>query len=132
MTAFLSIESNGSYIDLPEPTYKGYSNVREELTRADRNVDGFLIKEHVAWKQTIDVSWKGLTAAQKNLIISLTDPNSFGIRFFDMMTETYKYISASAGGVYRGTGMKITGYGTFNTTTNQFPYYDLSISLVER
>ena len=132
MTAFISIESGGSYIDLPEPTYKGYSNVREELTRADRNVDGFLIKEHVAWKQTIDVTWKGITAAQKNLIISLTDPNSFGIRFFDMMTETYKYISASAGGVYRGNGMKITGYGTYDTRTGKFPYYDLTISFVER
>lgn len=132
MTAFLSIESNGSYIDLPEPAYKGYKNVVEELTRADRNIDGFLFKEHVAWKQTLEVEWKGLTAAQKNQIISLTNANSFGIRFFDMMTETFKYISASAGGVYRGTGMVINGYGTFDTTTNQFPYYDLKISLIER
>lgn len=132
MTAVLAIESGGSYIDLPTPAYTGYSNVIEELTRSDRNITGFLIKEHVAWKQTIEVEWKGLTAAEKNLIISSTNANSFGIRYFDMMTETVKYISASAGGVYRGTGMKIKGYGKFDAENDTFPYYDLSISLVER
>lgn len=132
MTAVLAIESGGTYIDLPTPAYEGYSNVIEELTRSDRNVTGFLIKEHVAWKQTIEVQWKGLTAEEKNRIIELTNANSFGIRYFDMMTETVKYISASAGGVYRGTGMKIKGYGTFDAEHNTFPHYDLSISLVER
>jgi len=132
MTSVLSIESNGNYIELPEPAYLGYTNVKEELTRSDRNITGFLIKEHVAWKQTIELQWKGLTAQEKNLIISSTDANSFGIRYFDMMTETIKYISASAGGVYRGTGMKIKGYGRFDAENNTFPYYDLSISLIER
>ncbi len=132
MTAVLAIESGGSYIDLPTPAYTGYSNVIEELTRADRNINGFLIKEHVAWKQTIEVEWKAITAGEKNLILSLTSANSFGIRFFDMMTETVQYISAAAGGVYRGTGMKIKGYGKFDSTNNTFPYYDLSISLIER
>lgn len=132
MTSVLSIESNGNYIELPEPAYLGYSNVQEELTRSDRNIVGFLIKEHVAWKQTIEVQWKGLTAQQKNEIISNTNANSFGIRYFDMMTETIKYISASAGGVYRGTGMKIKGYGRFDAINNTFPYYDVSMSLIER
>ena len=132
MTAVLAVESGGSYIDLPTPAHLGYSNVIEELTRSDRNITGFLIKEHVAWKQTIEVEWKGISAEDKNRIINLTSANSFGIRFFDMMTESIQYISASAGGVYRGTGMKIKGYCRFDSTNNTFPYYDLSISLVER
>lgn len=132
MTAVLAIESNGNYIELPEPAYKGYTNVREELTRADRNVNGTLIKEHVAWKQTIEVQWKGLTPAQKNQIISLTDANTFGIRYFDTMTETMQYIHKSGNsGVYRGTGMKVVGYGTYDAVNNTFPRYDVSMSLIE-
>lgn len=129
---FIWVESGGSYIPLPEPSYKGYSNVQNELSRSDRNVSGFMIKERVVMKHSFTLEWKGLTADQKNELLALTEPNSFGIKFFDVMTDQIKYISASAGGVYRGNDLKLTPYGTFDTKTNTFPYYDVFMSLIER
>lgn len=129
-TPVLAIESNGSYIPLPDPKYKEYSCVWEELTKADRNTTGFLIKQRIATKFTIEVSWVGLTSEEKNSVIELTNPNSFGVRFFDCMTDTFKYVSASEGGFYRGSGYTIDGWGRFDGT--HFEYYDVTMSLIQR
>lgn len=129
-TPVLAVQSGGSYIALPDPQYKEYSCVWEELTKADRNTTGFLIKLRIATKFTIEAKWVGLTAEEKNSLIELTNPNSFGLRFFDTMTDTYKYVSGSEGGFYRGSGYKINGWGRFDGT--KFQYYDVEMSLIQR
>ena len=126
----IAIESGGSYIDLPQPSYRGYASKWTELVRADRNTLGFLIKERIATKFTIEVQWTNLTAEEKNLVLDLTEPNSFGVRFVDMMTDSIKYISASAGGMYRGEDLEINGWGWFDGTS--FEKYDVKMTLIER
>lgn len=120
----LAVSSGGSYVDLPDPSYMGYSTVPNELTKSDRNTLGNLIKERIAMKATITVEWKGLSAAQKNLITSATSGNTFSVQYFDVFDDTMKYAT-----FYRGDDASVQGYGTFNGS--RFQYYDVTLSLVE-
>ena len=124
MTAVLAVSSGGDYIDLPDPAYQAYTSIANEISNSDRNTLGNLIKERVAIKYSVTVEWHGLSSAQKNLLISLTDPNSFQLRYRSIMDDQIKY-----GKFYRGNDLKITGYGKFNGVT--FQYYDVAMSMVE-
>lgn len=126
----LAVESGGEYITLPMPMYRGYEVNLEELVVADRNTLGKLIKQRIAQKYTISVQWHNLSADEKNLILLMTGENSFGIRFLDTTTDTIRYISASDGGVYRGSGYSVKPHGLYHDTT--FDYYDVSMTLIER
>jgi len=143
------------YIDdvpLPTPAYGGYTTKKEELVKAERNVGtslnvtstisfiknygkGYLIKRHIAWKYTVTVEWKGLTAAEKTAIMELTGQISdeddisidsgIKVTFLDLDTDTYltKYM-------YRGNDQTISGYGRLGPD-NKFEYYDVKMSLIE-
>lgn len=111
-------------VALPEPAYKGYTAIWQELNKADRNTLGNLIKERIATKYTISVEWHAMTSAQKNTIISATDPNTFTVQFLSMMDNQYR-----TGRFYRGSDLEITGYGKMTGAT--FQYYDIKMSLVE-
>lgn len=124
----ISIESDGQFIELPVPRYQGFKGVRQELVNADRNVLGNMIKKRINEKYTLNVEWVGLTPAQKNMVVELTDPNAFGVRFFDPMDDTTRTISLAQGGMYRGSDLEIQGYGLF---TGAFQWYDVKMSLVE-
>ena len=83
---YIGNKDGGAKVVMPIPAYKGYTTRKEELVKAERNVGGILsmaiegaiysaeagelIKHHIAWKWTIDVQWKGLTASEKNLIMN--------------------------------------------------------------
>ena len=128
---------------MPDPAYRGYTTRREELVHAKRNVgnvlertatgiiydvdDGTLIKKRIALKYTIDIQWKGLTYAQKNQIMSATSGEDFSVDFIDLDTDAKK----TGYRMYRGTGQTITGYGTYDPATKRFPYYDVSMSLIQ-
>ena len=141
-------------VPMPTPAYNGYSTKKEELVKAERNIGsslsittltatveglskGYLIKRHIAWKYTIDVEWKGLTAAEKTLVMTATgtvnETSMSGlanydqgmlVRFLDMDTDTF--IEKR---MYRGTGQQISGYGKL--VNNKFEYYDIKMSLIE-
>ena len=129
---------------LPDPAYRGYTTKKEELVKAERNVGnvvemavgemiysakgGELIKHHIDWKYTLDIQWKGLTADQKNLIMRETGKQWFNVTFVDMDTDTLVYLENA----YRGTGQTVTGWGTFNPNTLRFPYYDVSLSIIQK
>ncbi len=129
---------------LPEPAYRGYSTRKEELVKAQRNVGsivemtienikysaeaGELVKRHIAWKYTIDVRWAGLTASEKNTIMSLTGTQKINLRFVDMDTDQ---ILGEGMWFYRGSGQTITGWGKYDSTTMQFEHYDISMSLIQ-
>lgn len=119
----LAVKSGGSYVELPDPAYQGYSTTGNELTKSDRNTLGNLIKERITVKVTISVEWHGLTATEKNRIISATGTNTFGVRYIDMDDDTVKTST-----FYRG-DTEISGYGRFNGST--FRYYDVKTTLIE-
>lgn len=122
--SILAVQSGGSYVELADPAYQGYTSVANELTKSDRNTLGNLIKERITIKATLEIEWHGLTKAQKDAIMSGTSANTFSVRYFDMDDDTVKY-----GTFYRGSDVEVTAYGKFNGSS--FQYYDVSISLVE-
>lgn len=122
----MAVSSGGAYVTLPTPAYSTYSATSQELTKSDRNVLGNLVKQRIAVKGTISAEWRGLTATQKNTLISLTDANSFSLRYVSMMDDTVRY-----GTFYRGADLSIKGYGKYNESTHTFAYYDVKCDLVE-
>ena len=109
---------------LPDPAYQGYSTVSQELSNADRNTLGDLIKERIAIKVTITAEWKGLTKADKDKVVSSTSANTFSLRYFDLDDD-----STSSGTFYRGSDYEIVGYGKFDGS--KFQYYDVKMSFIE-
>lgn len=139
---------------MPTPAYHGYQTTKQELVKAERNIGsslsittltatvdglskGFLIKRHIAWKYTIDVEWKGLTAEQKTKIMNATGTineastsvlsnydEGIKVRFLDLDTDTF--IEKR---MYRGADQSIDGYGRF--IDGKFQYYDIKMSLIE-
>lgn len=124
MTSVLAVSSGGNYIDLPDPAYQSFSSIANEISNSDRNTLGNLIKERVNMKYSVRVEWHGINAEQKNRIISLTDPNSFDMKYLSIMDDQIHY-----GSFYRGNDLSILGYGRFNGTT--FAYYDVVMTMVE-
>lgn len=119
----LAVKSGATYVELPDPAYQCYSTTGNELTKSDRNTLGNLIKERITVKVTISVEWRGLTAAQKNTVISSTGGNTFSVRYMNLDDDTVKTST-----FYRG-DTEISGYGRFNGST--FRYYDIKTTLVE-
>lgn len=122
--SILAVQSGGSYVELADPAYQGYTSVANELTKSDRNTLGNLIKERITIKATLEIEWHGLTKAQKDAIMSGTSANTFSVRYFDVDDDTVKY-----GKFYRGSDVEVMAYGKFNGSS--FQYYDVKISLVE-
>ncbi len=119
----MSVLTAGSTV-LPDPAYQGYTTKTEELTKADRNTLGNLIKERITQKVTITAEWKGLTKAQKDAIISSTGANTFSLTYYDLETD-----GTATGTFYRGSEMEIVAYGRFNGSC--FQYYDIKASFIE-
>ena len=123
--AILAIEQNGDYIELPTPARDGFSSITHELVRMERNTLGNARKYRVAVKADIPTcAWVAITPEQKNLILSLTDRNTFNVRYFDCVTSTIKY-----GLFYRKDDLQIKPYPPFKN--GEFRYYDVSFSLGE-
>lgn len=121
----LAVGSGGSYIELPDPFYNTYSAVSQELTKADRNTLGRLIKIRIATKVTIEAEWHTMTAAQKNAILSSTDANTFQLRYLSTMDDEVHY-----GEFYRGSDLTVIGYGR-HRSDGTFQYYDIKASFIE-
>lgn len=149
-------------VAMPTPAYNGYTTKKEELVKAERNVGsslsittlqatveglgkGYLIKRHIAWKYTIEIDWKGLSADQKTLIMNATgtvnESSGFGIANYDqgmkvmfLDLDTGEFLTKR---MYRGSDVKISGYGKYSTAMvdskliGSFDHYDIHISLIE-
>ena len=124
MTAVLAIGSGGSYVDLPTPSYSGYMTTPNEVSKAGTNTSGVLYKDRIRIRQSIEVRWNTATAEEKNLILSLTNRNSFNVRYFDTEDDTIKY-----GLFYRGNDLRIEPLLRYNGTG--FPRYAISFTMVE-
>lgn len=124
MTAVLAIGSGGSYVDLPTPSYRGYMTTPNEVSKAGTNTSGILYKDRIRIRQSIEVHWNAATAEEKNLILSLTNRNSFNVRYLDTEDDTIKY-----GLFYRGNDLRIEPLLRYDGTG--FPRYAISFTMVE-
>ena len=124
MTSVLAISGASGYIDLPTPAYDGYRSTPNEIVKSSRNTLGNLFKSRINVKRTISVEWHGITAEQTMLITSLTEPNSFNVRYFDTFTGTFRY-----GDFYLGNDLEITPLGRWKGSG--FDRYTVKASFVE-
>lgn len=124
MTAVLAIGSGGSYVDLPTPSYSGYMTTPNEVSKAGTNTSGILYKDRIRVRQSIEVHWNTATAEEKNLILSLTNHNSFNVRYFDTEDDQFKY-----GLFYRGNDLRIEPLLQYTGTG--FKRYAISFTMVE-
>lgn len=124
MTAVLAVSSGGSYVDLPNPAYGGYFTTPNEVSKAGTNTSGVLYKDRIRIRQSIEVTWNAITAEQKNLILSLTNHNSFNVRYLDTEDDKVKY-----GLFYRGNDLRIEPLLRYDGSG--FPRYNVSFSMVE-
>ena len=124
MTAVLAIGSGGSYVDLPTPSYSGYMTTPNEVSKAGTNTSGILYKDRIRVRQSIEVHWNTATAEEKNLILSLTNRNSFNVRYFDTEDDQFKY-----GLFYRGNDLRIEPLLQYTGTG--FKRYAISFTMVE-
>lgn len=118
----IAVQSNGAYVDLAPPS--AMSTVPNEIVKSSRNTLGTLYKYRIAVKTSIALEWWGVTSAQKTRICSLTEPNQFNVRYFDMSTSMFKY-----GQFYRGSDFTIEPIGRFDGS--DFDHYRITMSLVE-
>ena len=124
MTSVLAIGSGGSYVDLPTPSYSGYMTTPNEVSKAGTNTSGILYKDRIRVRQSIEVHWNTATAEEKNLILSLTNHNSFNVRYFDTEDDKFKY-----GLFYRGNDLRIEPLLQYTGTG--FKRYAISFTMVE-
>lgn len=124
MTSVLAIGSGGSYVDLPTPSYSGYMTTPNEVSKAGTNTSGILYKDRIRVRQSIEVHWNTATAEEKNLILSLTNHNSFNVRYFDTEDDQFKY-----GLFYRGNDLRIEPLLQYTGTG--FKRYAISFTMVE-
>lgn len=69
-------------VDLPTPT--SYTSDFEELSKAERNANGMMIKEVIAYKYKLSVTWKKLTQEELTMLMNVKRKNFFTLEFIDM------------------------------------------------
>ena len=71
-------------VELPTPT--SYTPDFEELSKAERNALGTMIKEVIGYKYKLNVTWKKLTQEELTKLMNIKRKNSFILEFIDMDT----------------------------------------------
>lgn len=71
-------------VDLPTPST--YTPDLEEISKAERNANGTLIKEVIAYKYKLNVTWKKLTQEELTKLMNVKRKNFFTLEFIDMDT----------------------------------------------
>ena len=106
------------------PTPTEYTVDIEELSKSERNANGLLIKERIAFKRKLNMSWAYLTAADASSLLSRLNPSFVSVVYPDPETNinqtgTFYAGSKSNGGVLYQGG-KMTGWR------------NITINLIER
>lgn len=71
-------------IILPTPT--SYMPGMMEISKADRNALGTMVKDFIAMKNKIDISWKMLTQEEMTILTLVKRRPSFTLEFISMET----------------------------------------------
>lgn len=78
-------------VDLPTPS--DYTVDFEELSKAERNALGTMVKDVIAYKYKLNCVWKSLTQEEMTKLMNVKRKNSFTLDFISL-----------------DTGEKVTGY----------------------
>lgn len=118
----LAIDSGGGYVDMPPPS--DMRPIPNEIVKSSRNALGNLYKFRINVKTTIKLEWAVINDEDKTKLLEATSGNSFQVKYYDMGTSSIKY-----GKFYRGSDLDMAPVVNWDGT--KFPYYTVSMSLVE-
>lgn len=94
-----------------------------DISKAERNARGTLIKEKIATKQKLELGWKFLTAPQLSQILQAIDANFFSVTYLDPVTNSTK-----TGTFYVGD----RNVGVMDIRNGAVRYKDIKFNLIER
>ena len=80
------------------PTPSGYVPSLEEISKAERNANGTMIKEVIAYKAKLEVTWKMLQQTEMTKLMNVKKKNFFHLEYIDLETGRPK-----TGTFYAGT-----------------------------
>lgn len=69
-------------VDFPTPT--SYMPSLEELSKSERNAKGRMLKEVIAYKYKLEITWKRLTSEQMTTLIDAKMKNYSSVEFIDL------------------------------------------------
>ncbi|MBU5439504.1 hypothetical protein KQI42_15925 [Tissierella sp. MSJ-40] len=72
-------------VDMPTPT--DYDIDDEEISKADRNANAYMLKEQVAFKYKLNLKWAMLTPEETKKLSRVKKKNSFNVSFIDLENE---------------------------------------------
>ena len=108
-------------VDMPAPT--DYEIDDEEISKADRNAKGLMIKESIAFKIKLNLKWKMLTQSDMSKLRRVKHANFFKVSFIDLdgirKTKTFYAGTLSAGKMIYKNGKVVY-------------WDDVSMNLIER
>lgn len=109
------------YYDLPTPS--DFQVGIMDLSKAERNANGWMIIERIATKRKLELSWNYLSRSQLSAILVKVSTVSFYVKYMDPAQNTYKESEFYCGD--RSAGMI--------DFINGVPRYkDVKFSLIER
>ncbi|MFD1954303.1 DUF6711 family protein [Paenibacillus thailandensis] len=83
------------------PTPSDYSVTVSEISNAERNARGDILKEHITYKRKISLGWKFMTQEDIQRAFSYTSENFFNVTYIDPelgeTTKTFYAGDRSAG-----------------------------------
>ncbi|SDM17300.1 DUF6711 family protein [Bacillus sp. OK048] len=115
--AILKIDST----DLPSPTDLLLGVM--DISKSERNANGTLIKEHIATKQKLEITWAFLTKQQLNQIFILVSSNFFEVTYTDPISGNER-----TGTFYAG-DRKV---GIMDIRNGVIRYKDVQFNVIER
>lgn len=94
-----------------------------DISKAERNARGTLIKEKIATKQKLEIAWKFLTAPQLSTILRAVDANFFSVTYTDPVNNATR-----TGTFYVGD----RNVGVMDIQNGVVRYKDIKFNLIER
>ena len=73
------------------PTPSGYSSDMMEISHAERNAVGTMVKDFIAMKNKLNVSWKMLTQEQLKILGVIKRKPSFILEYYSMETGKMEF-----------------------------------------
>jgi hypothetical protein len=107
--------------DLPTPSEISLGVM--DISKAERNTRGMLLKEHIATKQKLELGWKYLSATELKTVLSAVSPTFFDVTYTDPLTNATR-----TGTFYAGDRT----VGVMDIKNGVTRYKDIKFNLIER
>lgn len=106
------------------PTPSDYGIDIEELSKSERNANGLLIKERIALKRKLNMTWAYLTKAEHQTLLASVNPSFISVTYPDPQTGAIETGTFYAGTKSQGGSLFQNGIMT--------GWKNISINLIER